>query len=84
MRLTEFASKRIINLYDGGILGTVGESDLIIDPLNGVIDAIILPSGYSFAGFRSKRNTNRQITIPWETVKKIGAEVIVIDMEDIV
>ncbi len=79
MRLTEFAAKRIVNLYDGGIIGTVGESDLVIDPYDGRIDSIVLPPTRGFSAFSAPK---RQITIPWETVKKVGAEVIVIDLEE--
>lgn len=78
MRLSEFAAKRIVNLYDGDILGTVGESDLLVDPVNGGISAIILPPPRGFSAFSGSR---RQVTIPWETVRKVGSEVIVIDLE---
>ena len=38
MLLSEFACKKIINIYDGGILGLAGDSDLLIDPDNGGIE----------------------------------------------
>ena len=42
MRLSEFADKRIINLYDGEIMGSAGDSDLLIDPADGRIVEIVL------------------------------------------
>lgn len=79
MRLSELAGKRIINIYDGDFLGTAGESDLVIDPQSGAIEEIILPQG---RGFISLGSRNRQMSIPWEAVKKIGSEVIVVDIDD--
>ncbi len=79
MRLSEFAAKRIVNIYDGGILGTAGESDLLVDPYNGGISAIILPPAKGFGAFSSSK---RRLTIPWETVRKVGSEIIVIDLEE--
>lgn len=80
MRLSEIASKRIINIYDGDILGTVGESDLLVDPDNGGISAIILPQGKAFSSFSGPK---RQVAIPWDSVQKVGSEVIVIDFDKI-
>ncbi len=78
MRLSEFAEKKIINLYDGDILGNAGDSDLLIEPESGRIVEIILPPPRSFFGGASQR---RQISIPWTAVKKVGAEVVVVDIE---
>ncbi len=78
MRLSEFANKRIVNIYDGGILGTAGESDLVIDPEDGTIEEMILPPSKGFGAFSGHR---RQIIIPWHAIRKVGAEVIVIDFD---
>ena len=78
MRLSEFAGKRIINISDGGILGTAGESDLLVDAESGNIVEIILPQGRSLVSFGN--NNHRQISIPWQTVKKVGSEVIVVEI----
>ncbi|MCL2817023.1 MAG: YlmC/YmxH family sporulation protein [Clostridiales bacterium] len=77
MRLSEFIGKRIVNIFDGGMLGLVGDSDLLVDPDSGGIDAIILP--VRGGGLRQER---RAVSIPWEAVKKIGYEVIVVDIEE--
>ena len=78
MRLSELVGKRIVNIYDGGVLGTVGDSDLMVDPETGVISAIILPSRQ---GLRSWRTDKRQFIVPWDAVRKIGSEVIVVAID---
>ncbi|MBR2784177.1 MAG: YlmC/YmxH family sporulation protein [Firmicutes bacterium] len=75
MRLSELAGKRIINLYDGEIIGNAGDSDLLIDSASGLITEIVLPPG------RGQRAARRPLSIPWSCVRKIGPEVIVVDME---
>ncbi len=80
MHLSDFADKKIINLYDGEILGVAGESDLLIDPENGRILEITVPPQRGFAAMSG--SSRRQISIPWPAVKKIGAEVIVVDVDE--
>ena len=79
MLLSEFACKKIINIYDGGILGLAGDSDLLIDPDNGGIEEIILPSLKAYSSFASSR---RDIIIPWQAVRKISAGAIVVDIDE--
>ena len=74
MSLSELANKRIINVFDGEIIGTAGESDLIIEPDSGHIAEIIVPPGRNMSA-------RRPLAIPWSAVKKIGPEVIVVDIE---
>lgn len=81
MRMSEFADKKIINIYDGDILGTVGDCDLLIDPESGRILEMLLPPPRSFALFGGNQN-RRQYSIPWTSVKKVGAEVVVVDVDD--
>ena len=75
MRLSELAGKRIINLYDGEIIGAAGESDLLIDAASGLISEIVIPPG------RGPLAARRPLSIPWAAVRKIGPEVIVVDIE---
>ncbi|MGI6361102.1 MAG: YlmC/YmxH family sporulation protein [Bacillota bacterium] len=78
MRLSEIAAKRIINIYDGAIIGSAGEADLVIDPLSGEVTELVMPPG----GFPFYGNNKRSFTIPWQAIKKIGAEVIVVDIDE--
>jgi len=83
MLLSDLAGKEIINLHDGAKLGLVGDADLDIS-LNGSVEAIILTSRGGFSGFwGSKGDREREtLVIPWQTIKKIGSEVIIIDLRD--
>jgi len=84
MLLSDLGGKEIINLYDGAKLGLVGDADLAIGP-NGVIEAIILNSRAGFGGlFGSFADRERDLlVIPWQTIKKIGSEVIIVDLQNI-
>ena len=77
MRLSEFANKKIINLYDGEIMGAAGDSDLLIDPADGRIVEIVLQSSSRLVA----KGERHSISIPWEAVKKVGPEIIVVDTE---
>lgn len=81
MLLSDLANKEIINLYDGAKLGLVGDADLDIN-LNGAIEAIVLTSRRGFSGFWSSKGEQERETlvIPWHTIKKVGAEVIIVDL----
>jgi YlmC/YmxH family sporulation protein len=74
MELSRLSRKEIINLYDGSRLGYVGDSDLEIDCRTGQIQSIILmPRGM-------KMRTPRELVIPWNAIKKIGDEVLIVDL----
>jgi YlmC/YmxH family sporulation protein len=78
MRLSEFATKRIINIYNGEILGSAGDADLLIDPSDGrILEIILQPSSRLL-----NRSEKHSLTIPWSAVKKIGPEIIVVDVEE--
>lgn len=77
MELSRLSRKEIINLYDGSRLGFVGESDLIIDAGTGAIKSIIITP--KAGGLKMSRGM-RELTVPWESVKKIGEEVLIVDI----
>ncbi len=94
MRLSQLLGKRIINIYDGEIMGSVGDADLVVDPATGVIESIIVPYHESYHGAyqthygvsgradrkAAARGEKRVLNIPWDKVCKIGSEVIVVDV----
>lgn len=82
MLLSELAGKEIVNLHDGAKLGTIGESDLKISN-KGDIEAIIISAKPGYVWFLSKNSSrdNDNIVIPWQAVKKIGNEVIIVDID---
>ncbi len=77
MRLSAIGGKEIINLYDGSSLGLISESDLLINKRTGRIHSLLIPENRGFLGLFSN---NSLIEIPWESIKKIGSDMIIIDM----
>lgn len=79
MRLSKLGGKEIVNLSDGGRLGVIADSDLVIDEQSGKILALLVPDRKSqFALFSSKY----EVEIPWSSIKKIGNDMIIIDMDE--
>ncbi len=78
MRMSELMGKEIININDGLRMGMVGDSDLVINPESGEIQSIILPNRGNFINLWIDR---QKIVVPWEAVRKIGREVIVVDLD---
>jgi len=79
MKLSKLGGKEIVNLNDGGRLGILAESDLLIDDRNGKIKALLVPDYKSqFSIFHDKN----YLEIPWECVKKIGNDMIIIELDD--
>jgi YlmC/YmxH family sporulation protein len=79
MRLNELVGKEMVNIYDGMRMGTVGESDMLVDQESGQIISIILPNRGNAFNFWADR---QKLVIPWEAVKKIGREVIVVELDN--
>lgn len=78
MRLSELMGKEIVNLYDGTRLGTVGDSDLVIDAQEGGLESLIVPSRGGLGGLLGDRSA---LVIPWSAVRKVGNEVIVVELD---
>lgn len=71
----DFKQKEVVNLNDGTILGFV--VDVQADFQNGEINSIIVAkTGKLFGNVMGKNN----ITIPWTKIKKIGEDVILVDI----
>ena len=71
MRLSELQSKDIVNLNDGKRMGKI--IDVVID--NGKIyNLVIEPKRFFLNIFRR----GEEITIKWESIEKIGEDVILI------
>ncbi len=78
MRMAELAGKEIINVYDGARLGVVGETDMVVDSGNGRIKAVMIPRRAGLINFWADR---QYMIIPWESIKKIGREIIIVDLD---
>jgi YlmC/YmxH family sporulation protein len=76
MRFSQFGGKEIIDLNSGERLGVISQTDLLIDPYTGQIESILLPVGSMF----SKRK--EEIVIPWRTVRKIGPDMVIVQLKE--
>ena len=77
MLFSDWKGKILVNLENGEVLGNIGEADLLIDEHSGEIESILLPGrNHVF-----DRNHGDHLVIRWQDVKKIGAEVIVVDID---
>ena len=74
VRLSDLRDRDVINL-DGRRLGVI--SDLDLDLENGKIKAIVLPGSGGFMSMFSGRKND--LIIPWEQVRKIGIDAILVD-----
>lgn len=75
VKASEVKSKEIININDGKRLGLVSDIEINMD--TGCIDAIIIPGTGKIFGIFSKDN---DIVINWGSIKKIGVDVILVDI----
>ncbi|MGE5397904.1 MAG: YlmC/YmxH family sporulation protein [Chitinophagales bacterium] len=78
MFLSELVGKEIININDGMKLGVVGDSDVVINQETGEIESIILPGRSNFINVWVER---QKMVVPWGSIKKVGREVIVVDLD---
>lgn len=79
MRLSELGGKEIINLFNGERLGIINNSDLVFDESTGKIHYLLIPkkrTPFFIFGERAKAE------VAWDAIKKIGPDIIIIDMED--
>ena len=81
MRVSELSGKEVINLGDGGRLGTIDDCELSFDARTGRIDALLLPAKNSMFRFFE---TSRGTVVPWEAIKRIGDEVVIVDLSSAV
>ena len=78
MRLSELAGKKIVNLRDGEILGDVGDADLLIDEVSGDILSLLVPVRSTFL---NRWFDHSMLTIEWSSVRKIGPEIMVVELD---
>ena len=74
VKISELKQKDVININDGRRLGVV--YDVEIDMEKGKINALVVPGTGKILGLFSKES---DIVVNWGNIKKIGADVILID-----
>ncbi|XJZ28547.1 YlmC/YmxH family sporulation protein [Bacillota bacterium Lsc_1132] len=78
MRLSELSGKEIVDVKRAERLGVLGQTDLEINEATGQIQALLIPSVKWFG----LRKQGQEIRVPWQHIKKIGADMIIIDIAD--
>ena len=78
MRLSELGGKEIVDVKRAERLGILGQTDLEINERTGQIEALIIPS-LKWFGLRKQGG---EVKVPWRHIKKIGADMIIIDIPD--
>lgn len=77
MKISDFQTKDVINIVDGKKLGQI--SDLELDLRQGRIESIVVPSTNKFMGLFGG---GTDLIIPWRNIVKIGADVVLVKMEE--
>ncbi len=73
-RITELSCKEVINVCDGTRYGFV--NDVEVDCACGKIISLIVHCNSKFSSLFCK---NDDIIIPWEAIKRIGDDIILVD-----
>lgn len=71
----DFKHKEVININNGKKLGFV--QDVNADLSTGTITSIVVPGTYNFINIFSD---NKALSIPWDKIKCIGPDVILVDI----
>lgn len=77
LRASDFKQKEVINVSDGARLGYV--YDVEINMSKGIIESIIVPGPGKFLGIFGR---DTDYVIPWENIKKVGDDIILVDMNE--
>ena len=73
-RMAELRYKEVINICDGCRLGFVGDAEILLP--DGKVCALIVPGPCRFFGLFGR---GEEFYIPWECIKQIGDDIILID-----
>lgn len=75
IKISDLRQREIVNLADGKKLGNI--KDLEINLEEGRIEAIIIPGPGKLFGIFGKES---DYVIPWKDIKKIGVDVILVEL----
>lgn len=73
MRANELVGKEIIDINTGERLGVIQKSELLVNTITGMVEALILVQ----SGWLGKEYEVE--TIPWQKIKKISTDIIIIN-----
>ena len=74
-RAGELRQKEVINIQDAARLGYVSDVEVSLEA--GAIEAVIVPGKAKMFNF----GKNGDLVIPWEKIKRIGEDVILVEMQ---
>ncbi|HEX3032609.1 MAG TPA: YlmC/YmxH family sporulation protein [Bacillota bacterium] len=77
VKISDLRMREVVNVIDGRRLGAIRDIDIDLD--EGMIKAIIVPGEsrmFSLFGSRTE-----DLYVPWERVRKIGIDVILVEVE---
>ena len=74
MTFSDLKRKEVINVCDGRRMG--GVCDIILDVESCRLEAIVVPGCISFWSTFTK---SKNIVIPWNRIRKLGDDVILVD-----
>ena len=77
-RTTDLRNKEIVNICDGHRLGYA--CDVILNTANGQVLAIIVPGPFSIWSLIGRGS---EWIVPWECVKRIGDDLILVEARDL-
>ena len=77
-KVIDFRHKEVINICDAKRLGCVCDVD--IDYCTGTVNAIVVP-GCNQGLFTCFFRGGSDIVIPWENIRRIGEEIILVELE---
>lgn len=78
-KISDLQERQIVNIADGKCLGNI--KDIELNTFDGTIQALVLPST---GGFWSLLQNQGELLIPWQKVVRIGVDVVLIDMPELV
>ena len=77
IRASDLATREVINTGDGRKLGNI--VDVELDLSTGKIVAVVVPGQPKALGIFGRGD---DYVIPWESIKKIGEDVILVELQD--
>jgi YlmC/YmxH family sporulation protein len=76
VRTSELRAREVVNIVDGKRLGAI--NDVELDLATGRVIALIVPGGGRFFGLFGR---DEEYIIPWDRIRKIGADVILVEVK---
>ena len=78
MRLSDLGGKEIVDIKKAERLGVLGQTDLEINERTGQVEALVIPT-HKWFGLKRQGGEMR---VPWRHIKKIGTDMVMIDVPD--